>query len=134
MYLVEGFPVGGEYLTNVWAATSRVLAPMLKLQKRKPALVSRFVMLIGRCAKVGFDNCPKAVRYERHGVYAFGDRHGSLLRAAGFYVEEKEKQTFLMMGFYEKHGQSMRGNEGDLIVEVKNIRDNGEWVYYEQDS
>lgn len=133
MHSVESFRVGDEYVTDVWAATNRVLAPIKKLQKKKRGIVNRLMMLIDRCAKCGFDDCPKVVQHREHGVYVIGDRHGPLLRIAGFHVYRKDKQRFVMMGFYEKHGQSMRGSETDLIREVKRIRDKDEW-FYEQTS
>ncbi|MCH7839140.1 MAG: hypothetical protein IID38_02745 [Planctomycetes bacterium] len=129
MHLVESFLEGGKYRTDVWAATERVLRPMLKLKKKKPTLVHRFVSLIDRCAQRGFDRMPaNVIRHEGNGVYAIGDRHGPLLRASGFFDEGHDKPTFVLMDFYEKHGQKLREPERGRIAEVARIRDQREWV------
>lgn len=129
MHLVEVFREGGKYRTDVWAATERVLRPMLKLAKKKATLVHRFVSLIDKCAQRGFDRMPaNVIRHEGNGVYAIGDRHGPLLRASGFYDEGHDKPTFVLMDFYEKHGQKSTETEKEGIAEVARIRDQRTWV------
>jgi hypothetical protein len=129
MHEVEPFLEGSEYQTDVWAATDRVLDEMDKLRKKKAVLVARFLKLLERCARTGFDQLPtNVIRHEGNGVYAIGDRQGPLLRASGFYEERQKKQTFILMDFYEKHGQKLRGNERDRIAKVAQIRDDDDWV------
>jgi len=129
MHEVEPFLEGSEYQTDVWAASDRVLDEMDKLRKKKAVLVARFVKLIERCARTGFDQLPtNVIRHEGNGVYAIGDRQGPLLRASGFYDERQKKQTFILMDFYEKHGQKMRRTEKERISQVAQVRDNREWI------
>jgi glutamate dehydrogenase/leucine dehydrogenase len=133
MHEVEPVLEGSEYQTDVWAATERVLVAMEKLRKKKALLVDRFFKLIKKCAVAGFGNVPtNLVRHEGNGVYAIGDRHGPLLRASGFYLEGQAKQTFVIMDFYEKHGQKPREAEKERIVQVAQIRDKRQWVRVSQ--
>ena len=133
MHEVEPVLEGSEYQTDVWAATERVLVAMEKLRKKKALLVDRFFKLIKKCAVASFGNVPtNLVRYEGNGVYAIGDRHGPLLRASGFYVDGQAKQTFVIMDFYEKHGQKPREAEKERIVQVAQIRDKRQWVRVSQ--
>jgi len=133
MHQVEPVLEGSEYQTDVWMATDRVLREMEKLSKKKPLLVHRFGSLIKKCARRGFDRVPaNLIRHEGDGVYAIGDRHGPLLRASGFYAAEQPKQTFVIMDFYEKHGQKLRETEKQRIAQVAEIRDKRQWVRVSQ--
>jgi len=127
--LVEGLFEGTAYLTDVWAATDRVVRPIRKLAKKKGAQVLRFMKLLQRCAEHGFERMPAGVvRHEGKAVYAIGDRYGPLLRASGFYVEGQKKRTFVIMDFYEKHGQKARTTEQERNAEIARIREQGEWT------
>jgi hypothetical protein len=129
MHRVEVYLEGVEYATDVWAATDRVLAPMEKLARRKGVLVARFEALLERCAKVGFDRLPvNVIKHYEDGVYGIGERKGPLLRALGFYASGQARQTFVLMDFYEKHGQHNRPIDDERICEVVRIRRSHDWV------
>ena len=100
---------------------------MRKLSRRKCELVARFTSLLERLAKVGFDQTSGVVRHEGKGVYVIGDRHGPLLRAAGFYTGGRTKQTFVLMEFYEKSGQENTQRQRDIIQRIAEIRDKMGW-------
>ncbi len=128
MVEIERYLTGGEYRTDLWAATVNVLDKMKKLSKRKRELVARFGALLKRAAKVGFDDTADGmVRHEGNGVYAIGDRHGPLLRATGFYAEDIQKQTFVLMEFYEKRGQENTQPQRDMLRRIAKIRDKKGW-------
>ncbi|UCE60655.1 MAG: hypothetical protein JSU63_02670 [Phycisphaerales bacterium] len=128
MLEVEKYLTGAEYHTDLWAATENVVNRMEKLAKKKRDLVVRFRGLLKRAAKVGFDQtADRMVRPEGNGIYAIGDRHGPLLRAAGFYAEDTRKQTFVLMEFYEKSGKENKKPQRDILRRIAEIRDNKGW-------
>ena len=121
---------GQCYKTDLWAASNNVLREMLKLAKKKHQMVMRFRALLKRGAQSGFDNLPlNLFQHFDWQVYTFGDRQGSLLRSAGFFDDAQEKQTFILMDFYEKHGQQYRDNERERVIKVAKIRDTDDWRY-----
>jgi hypothetical protein len=130
MHKVEPFEVGPRFKTDLWAATENVLTAMVKLGKRKHQMVMRFRALLRRGAQSGFDNLPaNLIQHFDWQVYTFGDRQGSLLRSAGFFDDTQNKQTFILMDFYEKHGQKYRDTERERIIKIARIRNAGDWSY-----
>ena len=118
------------YVTDVWGASDRVIGEMRKLAKKKRELVYRFHKLIQRCASVGFGTLESnLLRNEGGAVYCLGDRHGPLLRAAGFFFDGHSRETFIFLDFFEKHGTRQRGNEKENYKEVARIRDNHGWKF-----
>jgi hypothetical protein len=128
MVKVEIYIADSDFQTDVWAATDNVIRRMLKLAKKKKKLVLEFQGLLQRAAKTGFDTLPSSLlKHEFDNVYAFGNRQGSLLRAGGFFHEPAAKRTFVLMDFFEKHGQKLRASERKRLQEIGRIRDCNEW-------
>lgn len=128
MTQIERYFTGDQYRTDLWAATGNMLRRMERASKKKHELVARFIALLKRAAKVGFDDLPDAmVRHEGDGVYVIGDRRGPLLRAAGFYAPNTRKQTFVLMEFYEKRGQKNAQPQRKLVRRIAEIRDLKDW-------
>jgi len=129
MLEVVPYHVGEEFETDVWAATKNVIGRMAKLAKKKPRQVARFRALLKRAARVGFGNtAPGVVRHEGNHVYMIGDRHGPLLRAAGFY-SENGKQTFLLFEFFEKTGQGLTAPQEEILQRIARIREDNAWRF-----
>jgi len=133
MLEVVPYHVGEEFETDVWAATKNVISRMAKLAKKKPEQVARFRALLKRAATVGFDNTADGVvRHEGDQVYVIGDRHGPLLRAAGFY-SATGKQTFLLFEFFEKTGQELTPPQRGMLQGIAKIREEMAWRFQDGD-
>ncbi|MBI1826912.1 MAG: hypothetical protein HY287_15280 [Planctomycetes bacterium] len=130
MHDVEPYRVGPRFKTDLWVDAKRVAREMKKIARKKRDLVNEYQALTDRAATIGFDDLPDTLfAHFDWQVYTLGNRQGSLFRGAGFFDSKKPKQTFLMMDFYEKHGQHYRLIEREKIIRVAQIRNEGSWRY-----
>lgn len=128
MIEVEPLHEGDEFKTDVWAATKQVIERMVKAIRKDRDAVERFRRLIHRAARHGFSGLPSdLLRDEYDKVYAIGERKGPLYRAGGFFHEDADKETFVLMIFFKKHGQQSRANEKENYKQIARVRDNRKW-------
>ena len=99
-----------------------------KLRKKKQTEYRRFVGVLDRYAKAGFENFEgdaAPIRYEGGEVYRVGYT-STLFRLIGFF-EDDRRDSFVGIDAFRKPGSQLTSGQRDRIKEVASVKRQRRW-------